>query len=678
MPGRTQVASQPHCPSRPNPLQAYPIRLMQHRNNPVELGQQINLITSNSKPEVLLQRLSQAVGEAFQVDGCSITVIADNNQLQTRWYNSHSVIIHQILPSGTELLKATQTSCEPIVIDDAESAETISAPVRAVLAISTQFQGKTNGVIALIRTQPSYWSESEKEQLKSTAVSVAIAISQVIQTTLIAALQQQVHRCNEYQSLIEQLTTINCSSLELDQILHLAIAATAKTLQVDRGLILTLKYADLFKRRDPGHFPKARATVAGEWLSSQQALGIAASSSDDAPQQHTCLNQSFWVSECVLCQQALISSKRVVINSQADLLVNPLTGVAPLFNLPLLPAFLLFPLESQGTVLGFLVLQNAGDRLWRSEELELLELVRVQLSTVIIQHQRLRQVQSLVEERTAQLQRSLEVQGKLYEKTRQQIDQLRHFNQLKDEFVSNMSHELRTPLTSINLAIRMLRQPGLPAERQARYLDILEQQCNQEINLINDLLTLQELESQQVPLLLQTVDLKPKIQDLAHSFEKTWESKGLAISVDLPTPLRLQTDADSLDRILQELLTNAGKYSQLNTVVTLKATRQSQDNQIVFSLTNIGMISPEFINYIFDKFRRGEGVTQQAIQGTGLGLALVKCLVQHLNGTIAVSSYPIADDPTMSKICFTVTLPQFDHAKPYFYCEQATRAQPGT
>jgi signal transduction histidine kinase len=258
----------------------------------------------------------------------------------------------------------------------------------------------------------------------------------------------------------------------------------------------------------------------------------------------------------------------------------------------------------------------------------------------------------------------LEVQAKLYEKTRQQLEQLRQVNELKDEFVSTMNHELRTPLTSMSLAIRMLRQStALPPERQAKYLDILEQQCNQEINLVSDLLKLQELESHQAPLKLEIIDLKPKVDYLADSFKEKWANKGLNITLDLPTSLLLQTDAASFERILQELLTNAGKYSDPDTTIILKATHSgdSQNKQIVFTLTNFGPgISPEDVTQIFDKFRRGKGVTQQAIQGTGLGLALVKSLVQHLNGAIAVSSNPTSHPAW--ETCFTLTLPQsFDN-----------------
>ena len=281
--------------------------------------------------------------------------------------------------------------------------------------------------------------------------------------------------------------------------------------------------------------------------------------------------------------------------------------------------------------------------------------------TLVVQSQTLQKVQALVEERTAQLQNSLEVQAKLYEKTRRQIDQLRQLKQLKDEFLSAVNHELRTPLTSMSLAIHMLRQPGLPTERQVKYLDILEQQCSQEINLINDLLTLQELESHQAPLQPETINLKSKIEVLAQSFEKKWQDKGLTIAVDLPkASLLLQTEINSLNHILQELLTNAGKYSAPDTTVVLTIYQINyQINQIVLTLTNIGpSISTEDTTHIFDKFRRSQGATQQAIQGTGLGLALVKCLVQHLNGTIDVSCSP-GSHSAMSEICFTLTLPQF-------------------
>ena len=673
----------PHSTSELPRSQEHLVRLMQHQQDFFHLGQQVNqIILNSSDSETVLQQSAQALGEAFKVDYCSVMVTADNQATAqvAYWYCDNNPVIsrqRQLLTIKEKLASMSEAGCELLAIDDVHKTSIgrqwrhLPLPVQAVLEIPTSYQGKINGVISLLRSQPYHWSELEKEAIVAVAASIAIAISQVVQTRLIISLQKQVKTSAQYQTLLNQLTMISCSSKDVSQVLRLAIAGTAQALQVDRGLIITLKYADpLFSTRKMREkIPKAKATVVCEWLNSYD-LGVLKSSTsaaDRLPNDNasTVLNQSFWVSECLLCQQAFTNSSPVIITNQYVSAIDPM-DVASLFDLNVLPALVMSPLQSGDTILGFLVVQHSCTRLWHSEELALLQIVTAQVSTAIIQSQRLRQVQSLVDERTAQLQGSLEVQAKLYEKTRQQVAQLRQLNSLKDEFLSTVNHELRTPLTSMNLAIRMLRQPQISTERQVKYLDILEQQCTQEINLINNLLKLQELESQQAPLNLETVELNPKLQNLAQCFAEKWADKGLNINLDLPKrSVLMQTDAESFDRIFEELLSNAGKYSDPDTTVVLKATHELNEEveQIVFTLTNLGpSISPEDVTHIFDKFRRGAGVTQQAIQGTGLGLALVKCLVQHLNGNIAVFSTP---DQSSCRTCFTVTLPQFlDHAKP--------------
>lgn len=255
-----------------------------------------------------------------------------------------------------------------------------------------------------------------------------------------------------------------------------------------------------------------------------------------------------------------------------------MTGLSRIFDGTAPNSLLIAPLQSQATVLGFLVFQDEQIRTWHSPEIELVELISAQISTAIIQLETLRQVQSLVEKRTAELQQSLTIQAKLYERTRQQVEQLRQLNQLKDEFLDTVSHELRTPLTSMSLAIRMLRQVGVSTDRSHRYLDILEQQCAQETNLVNDLLALRELESNQVSLQLEDIDLVVLVKDAVCSFDQRWSSNGLTLKLDLPhQPLRVQSDRDSLNRILLELLTNATKYSDPNTCIYLKLDNQAEE-----------------------------------------------------------------------------------------------------
>ncbi len=269
-----------------------------------------------------------------------------------------------------------------------------------------------------------------------------------------------------------------------------------------------------------------------------------------------------------------------------------------------------------------------------------------------IAKQSIRQVQAIADERTAQLRSSQNLLSKLQEANRRRIKQLDESNRIKDEFISTISHELRTPLTSMSLAIRMLHQPDLDEPRRTKYLEIIEQQCTQEINLINDLLTLQQLDSKQLEFDRQVVNLPALVQPLLQQFQETWASKQLQLQVELPTAWDWLTEPESISRILKELLTNAGKFAEPQTTVEFQVTtsdsaEESLRHRLVLRVINQGqIITPEEQNYIFSKFRRGQGVTQQAIGGTGLGLALVKSLVHHLQGEITVSSQPLTKQLT--------------------------------
>ncbi|MEB3828100.1 ATP-binding protein [Phormidium sp. CCY1219] len=606
-------------------------------------------------------------------------------------------------------------------------------PVRGILGITTRFSGQVNGAIILMhrhgavhrdrqslsqevaspeprgRTQPNCWTA--KDMMKLTAVSeqVAIALNQITQTQLISALQQQVRHKTQYQTSIHQLTMAIHRGSDINLILQMAIGTLTNTLEVDRSAILLLKYIDPFfktrfpatsSRTTPGRdsdshsstsleaslprLPKAKVTVACENNRTCAIRSSAAQTSSANQSSRHQSDRSFWLSDCYWCQQAFVNAPTplAIADQRSVLALNPEVEVASIFHPEEMPALLVMPLlgvsgggSSQGTVLGFIVLQHSSPRSWQPDEIQLVELVAAQLSTAILQTQTLQQVQALVEERTSQLQRSLEVQAKLYEKTRQQIDQLRQLNQLKDEFLTTLSHELNTPLTSMKMAIQMLRQPGIAPDRQAKYLEILETEWKRESNLVQDLLKLQQYESQQANVKVETLELKQLLPQLADSFSAKWEEVGLTLALDLPqrSPkglakqfLKLNTDPESFDRILHELLTNAGKYSDPGTTVYLQVNHHIdlERNEVTLRLTNIGAgISPEDLPHIFEKFRRGQGVTEKAIGGTGLGLALVKCLVQHLNGTITVSSYPLENSPAW-ETCFTLTLPQLVEATP--------------
>jgi signal transduction histidine kinase len=514
----------------------------------------------------------------------------------------------------------------------------------AVAVLQLLQQGQVQGTLALLR-QPT-WTEPEVGQIVAVSPLVASTIAQI-------TAHQQVHKHTQSQALMRQLTLAIRNATDLPQILPLAISGIASALQVDQGLVLRLKYWDPRPMRSLDQIPKARVLVESEWHRPQ---------GDRVVELHPpapALSNSFWVADCALCSQMFTTAAApLALTDHTDFpTLLATTKLAPIFHPQTMPAVLLVPLESKHRILGFLVLQQYHPRHWQPAEIALAELVAAQLAAAIIQTETLRQVESLVEERTAQLQQSLELQAKLYDITRKQIEKLRQMNQRADEFLSTLSHELRTPLTSMMLTIRMLREAELTPDRRQRYLNILEQQCTQETNLINDLLALQELETNQVSMQWEMVDLQQILADRIQSFEHQWAAKGLQLTVSAPSqPIWFKTDRASLNRILLELFTNAGKYADPHTPVRLTVI-QSAEGGFILTVVNQGAgIPPTELPHIFEKFRRCQGVTQKAIPGTGLGLALVKSLIQHLKGTITATSEPIADLPS-AETCFTVTLP---------------------
>lgn len=684
-------ASVTQFPHSGKPILAHPTpdSVMQQTLSFVNLWHQISAtIATLSDLDPVLTEIAAATREAFQARGCLITLaIAPLGHPAQAELSSTVRQVCWLAGGQTPLLAAEQPlNWEPFIQGDrvlavhdatATSAELTAPlrsllelwqsalqspnqpplPLRAILGACVHLQGSIVCLVSLMNSLPREWTLAEREGLEMVAHQVAIALSQ-------RQLQQHLDRQGDYQRVVNQVTLAIRNSSDLNEVLKLAVSGATTVLQVRRGLLLRLKYEDpLFRSRAQDQIPRARVTIASEWIQNAPFdLEIWQPAAASEWQPASVLNQALWMSDCELCQRAFRNpTAPIVLRDRQELQQADLKQVAPLFNLDQLPALLMVPLESQGTILGFLVFQHPQARDWQREELELLELVGAQVSTAIIQTETLRQVQALVEKRTAELRESLAVQAKLYERTRQQVEQLRRLNQLKDEFLSTVSHELRTPLTSMTMAIRMLRQVGVTGDRSDRYLEILEQQCAQETSLINDLLALQELESKQVQIQPQEIIMGALVNELVDSFQPRWAAKGLTMQVNLPKkPLRLRSDRDSLSRILLELLTNASKYSEPQSSIRLTIQHRITDtvNEVILSISNLGAgIPPEELPYIFDKFRRGQGATENAVQGTGLGLALVKSLVQHLNGTISVSSDPIDDGP-LWETCFTLTLPQ--------------------
>ncbi|MBF2025566.1 MAG: GAF domain-containing protein [Oscillatoriales cyanobacterium C42_A2020_001] len=250
-------------------------------------------------------------------------------------------------------------------------------------------------------------------------------------------------------------------------------------------------------------------------------------------------------------------------------------------------------------------------------------------------------------------------QARLYQASLAQVEELARLNQLKDDFLSTVSHELRTPMSSIKLATQMLevilRESGiLDAEDNgiAQYFQILNYECKREIGLINDLLDLTRLDAGSEPFSLITIDLAAWIPHLAESFTEitTNQQQHLLIQVAAELP-PITTDLSYLERILTELLTNACKYTPAAGLISVTADLAEEEDVFLLRVSNTGIEIPaQERDRIFDKFYRIPNNDPWKHGGTGLGLALVKKLTEHLGGSIQVESQE-------NQTTFTVRLP---------------------
>ncbi len=260
-------------------------------------------------------------------------------------------------------------------------------------------------------------------------------------------------------------------------------------------------------------------------------------------------------------------------------------------------------------------------------------------------------------------------QSRLYQRAQQQVFKLSELNDLKDEFVHLVSHELRTPLTNMKMALRMM-EISL-TEQQKRYFKILQVEWQRELDLVNDLLELQELESGKHILRPQPVYLAEWLNDLLDSFRMRCQTACQQLYFTPPhAGACLETDQKLLGRILAELLNNACKYTPAEGSISLIV--RNHYPQFCFQIVNTGVeISPTYLPRIFDKFYRVTQLDSRQQGGTGLGLALVKKAAECLKGQVSVRSQDgttcfCLTVPSLSLYDQTVTLspvPMVDHPK---------------
>ena len=242
--------------------------------------------------------------------------------------------------------------------------------------------------------------------------------------------------------------------------------------------------------------------------------------------------------------------------------------------------------------------------------------------------------------------------ARLYEVEQQARRQAEEANRMKDEFLALVSHELRSPLNAILGYAALLRYHGLDAQKVEHASDIIERSGKAQAQLIDDLLDTARIISGKLRLEVGPVDLVLVIEQAVQTIQPAADAKGISLQANLPPTIgQITGDAARLQQVVWNLLSNAVKFTLQGGRVEVRLERVDPYICITVSDTGKG-ITPDFLPYVFDRFRQADASSGRRYGGLGLGLALVKYLVELHGGTIKAASLGEGHGAT-----FKVTLP---------------------
>ncbi|GAB4306600.1 MAG: hypothetical protein Fur0025_48590 [Oscillatoriaceae cyanobacterium] len=305
-----------------------------------------------------------------------------------------------------------------------------------------------------------------------------------------------------------------------------------------------------------------------------------------------------------------------LLATQEPVVVNDLQ-LEPELNVPELPlrsparALLVVPLLSDGQIIGSISLrQTNAPRRWLQSEIDLAQAVAAQAAIAV-------------------------QQSRLYQTTRQQAERLLELDRVKTEFFQNISHEFRTPLTltigPLEAAVEHNRD--LPLDQAA----IALRNCRRLLRLVNQLLDLQRLDAGRLQPTFRPCDLIAFVEQTVLAFRPYCEKKGITVTTHLNPCPPIYLDLEKFDKVLYNLLSNAMKFTFPGGSITISVTSAGDYCLLQVKDTGIG-IRTDQIPHLFERFRQAEGSANRSYEGSGLGLALVKELVEMHRGQITLDS----------------------------------------
>jgi signal transduction histidine kinase/class 3 adenylate cyclase len=563
----------------------------------------LNAITSTIRSALscqeILQTIVETVGRMFEVD-CCILRPAQNGFLKDEWFvytlaveGASAAIAPPSVDAKMQTLSRTVWETQEVqVITAAQSDEQVNndptglrqqayqaADIHSSLVVPLILQQELLAVLALHQCgQPRSWQDDEVHLIRMVADQAALALSQ-------AQTYEKVRALAKREALINTITTAIRSTLEPEAIFAAITQQLGQALHVD-GCALSLW------------------TEEDEYV---QCVGLhdawqTSSETEPLPQSKAPIEGN------PVLQQLLATQMPVVVDDlqhQSSLQVLDLPLRSPARSL------LVVPLIHDGKIIGSISLRQLNQpRHWDEDDIELAQAVAAQAAIAV-------------------------QQSRLYQTTREQTERLMALDRQKTEFFQNISHEFRTPLT-LNLGPLesvVSQGQGLSYDQSV----IALRNSRRLLRLVNQLLDLQRLDAGRMQPQFRPCNIQEFVSQIVDSFRSYCEKKQIELVTRLAASPAIYLDLEKFDKVLYNLLSNAIKFTNSGGKIEVTLRSLGDRCQIQVKDTGIG-IRDDQLPHLFERFRQADGSASRSHEGTGLGLALVKELVELHGGKVGVSS----------------------------------------
>lgn len=542
------------------------------------LNEITHTIRSAETSAEMLQVITHTLGEIFGADYCVLRPLYDTSAGQGQHHGTYQATLVATIES--DILTNSALDTESLqVLTAPELPQTkayqVLAPCSTLLMPLTS-KREPLAILALHHCQNAKdWQPEELKLLGTLIDQAALALAQTWTYERVQALAQR-------EVLINTITQAIHSSLEPKHIFSAITQKLGQALQVD-GCAISL------------------------WTQDDDYVNCVGLYDANQGKILTLPKSQVKISENPILQGLLTSRSPAVFD---DLSTSTAHTPAHLLIQAHATALLVVPLMIDSRIIGSISLRQSHPRHWQMEEINLAQAVANQAAIAV-------------------------QQARLYQKTRQQAEQLLALDKQKTTFFQNISHEFRTPLTLTigPLESAVEKGTGLPFDQSA----IALRNSRRLLRLVNQLLDLQRLDAGRMQATFYSCDFAQVVMDVAESFQAYCDRKHITLSTQIQPCPSVYLDLEKFDKVIYNILSNAVKFTPADG--SIQITLNTFENRCYLEIEDTGIgIRKDQLPDIFERFQQADSSTSRTHEGTGLGLALVKELVELHGGDIRVSS----------------------------------------